>query len=170
MVRLVGPLHSNTASGSLGNALTFTSHKGRAVARVKKKPAQPVSINRQQAQNMFRVAGYCIRWLTQAHATETSPGAAWHNFLTANNPPNLGPQGWLTKALIGDNGNNWKAAEALTISWGDAEYEQWDAYAASLNPPIVDVALKGSLFNYDGVIAAGMVYFHLWRAMVTLGA
>jgi len=170
MVRIVGPLHSNAAAGTIGNTVTFTSHNGRQVARVNKPRAQPFSMNRQQAQNMFRVAGYLIRWLSQAHAAQTDPGYSWHEFLTKNNPTTLGPQGWLTKALIGDNGNNWKAVDALTFSWGDADYEMLDAYASSLTPPMVDVAIKGSLFGYDDVIANGMVYLHLQTAMGSLGA
>jgi len=105
MVKVYGPLFSIGATGTLGNAITFSSWKGRAYVRTRVIPANPQSGPQTGMRAMLKFlsqswAGMTTAeqadWLTRATATTISNFNAfvaynqtrWRNYL---NPSTLDP-------------------------------------------------------------------------------
>lgn len=90
MVKLKGPMSSAEASGSLGQAATFSSWKGRAYARAKVVPANPKTDLQQSVRAMLGFlsqqwaalsAAAKATWDVQALFAQTAPYSA---YLSAN--------------------------------------------------------------------------------------
>ena len=67
MVKIKGPMLSPTASGTIGQAATFSSWKGRAYARKKSKPADPHAPLQIAARAMFQFLTQAWPNLPQPH-------------------------------------------------------------------------------------------------------
>ena len=71
MVKLRGPLFSFDASGTVGNAITFSKWKGRPYARQRVIPSNPKTAGQVAVRSM-------LRFLTQAWAgLGTTPKGSW---------------------------------------------------------------------------------------------
>jgi hypothetical protein len=71
MAKIIGPLHSQTAAGSIGNLLTFQSHHGAQIAKAWRAPIYtPTPSQRQRREKWHQGAN---AW----HANSTAERAAW---------------------------------------------------------------------------------------------
>ena len=99
MVKLRGPGLSAAASGSLGDALTFSTSKGRAYVKHKPTPAQPQSGNQVSMRAM-------MRYLSQQWQNLTAGNQA--TWADAYPDPSLS----LYNAFIKHNLNRWRSLKA----------------------------------------------------------
>lgn len=111
MVKLTAPLHSQAASGSLAEALTFSSWKGRAYAKQKGLPADPKSGGQVSFRTMFKFL------TTQWDLLSTANQATWDQLAI---PQHIAPY----NAYVQHNLDRWynfnapsKVYPATAVAW-----------------------------------------------------
>jgi hypothetical protein len=111
MAKTTGPLFSLTASGTVGNTITYSNWKGRPYVRRRVIPMNPQLHKRTPPATVDKVAIAAI----------TPDGLAWNNFLAAS--------------MIGTNLDNYLAAQAHWTVHA-ANQGAWDTAAAGLDPAL----------------------------------
>jgi hypothetical protein len=169
MAKVKGPLMSIHASGKFGKTLVFSTHPSGNVVRKLSRSANPQSINQQQARNFLRVANECVHWA--ATTDQLYPGYAQlvRDQLADVNATKEGWNHTYVSAIIGKQGANYAAAEAIQDSWGDTEHEAWEAAADSMNPPLRPVRQVAQGGAQDLPIDSGRVFLHAIYGLAVLG-
>jgi hypothetical protein len=108
MARVTGPLHSDTASGSIKGGLTFGAWKGRAYVRQTVTPANPKSAKQLGVRGM-------MRFLARAWAALSAPAKASWDTVAASKMISA------YNAYLGENLMRWQEAKGPTQALPAAE-------------------------------------------------
>lgn len=112
MSRVVGPLLSLGASGTIGGAITFSNWKGINTARIKSNPSNPKTTTQMAGRAKFAVAGKVSK--------VTDPTLAVATYLKTITPAQQSYASFFSKELLGTNNVNIDASIAAYKLVGNA--------------------------------------------------
>lgn len=105
MSKVVGPLLSLGASGTIGGAITFSNWKGINTARIKSNPSNPQTTDQMHGRALFAVGGKISK--------ATDPLETLAVYVKTITPAQQSYASYFTRELLGANNVNIEAAIAL---------------------------------------------------------
>ena len=145
MAKTTGPLFSLTASGTVGNTITYSNWKGRSYVRRRVIPLNPQTADMAEVRNAMRAVAVAT---TNAHVQvkkRTPPATVDRTAIALITPDGLAWNNFLAASMIGTNLDNYLAAQAHWTVHA-ADQAAWITAAQALNPamqPAPQVAAFG---------------------------
>jgi hypothetical protein len=139
MAKTTGPLFSLTASGTVGNTITYANWKGRPYVRRRVIPLNPMTADQAVVRNAMRVVAVATHNMKFQNHKRTPPGVVDKTDIAAITPDGQSWNGFMAASAIGTNLDNYTAAVA---EWGvhAANQAAWITAAQGLDPPLVPAA------------------------------
>lgn len=169
MAKVSGPLMSMDARGKFANTLVFSGWKGRPTVRQLVTPANPKSVNQQDARNMVRIGGAAQRFANLATTHGAGRLVTDKAAIQAIAPSGQAWNGTLVKALVGAGQVNYDAAVVAYNALTAPQKTDWDTAAAALTPAIPAVNQVGAGGVPATPMVAGKVFFIYTYALFILG-
>lgn len=157
MAKVVGPLLSMDAKGSVGDALTFSSWRGQATARIKSNPSNPKSTNQMKSRAYFSVIGKVTKKANLAGDVV--------QFMREKTPARQSWASYFGREMLGTNNVNIRAIETAYKDAGNSSVKAFFDTAATTHG-IEAIDLDGTT---NTQIAAGLIVAAAYDASYRLG-
>jgi len=170
MALVTGPLMSLEASGTIGQALTFSNWVGRSYVRRYTIPSNPQTSGQMDNRNRFSVLGTITQWAARNSQTTGTEAKTVQQYLTEAAPSDQRWNGFLLRMMNSGDGANYKAADT---AWGllePGDQDAWDSAAGNLTPPIQSAGQRDVGGIAKPAISPGQVMFTACYALFLLGA
>lgn len=169
MAKVTGPLMSMEASGTIGDALTFSRWVGRPYVRRYTVPSNPQTLDQETHRNRFSAIGTITTWAsrnTQFFGTNTMDDQA---LIKAKTPADQRWNGFLLRVMTSGNGAQYKAAKASWEGANLASQPAWETAAMALTPPMPSATQRGVGGVSAPAATPGFLLFLLHWGMYQLG-
>lgn len=169
MAKVTGPLMSLEASGTIGNALTFSRWVGRPYVRRYTVPANPQTLDQENHRNRFSAIGTITTWASRNQQTFDGNVLDDQALIKAKTPADQRWNGYLLRVMTSGNGAQYEAAKA---SWEGANLSYqpaWETAAMALTPPMPSAAQRGVGGVSEPAATPGFLLFLLHWGMYQLG-
>lgn len=169
MAKVTGPLMSLEASGTIGNALTFSRWVGRPYVRRYTVPGNPQTLGQETHRNRFSAVGTITTWASrnqQLFGLNTVDDQA---LIKAKTPADQRWNGYLLRVMTSGNGAQFEAAKA---DWEGAmlsNQASWETAATTLVPPMPSAAQRGTLGVSTPAATPGFLLFLLHWGFFQMG-
>ena len=143
MAKVTGPLMSLEASGTIGDALTFSRWVGRPYVRRYSVPSNPQTLDQETHRNRFSAVGSITTWAsrnTQFFGTNTEDVQA---LIKAKTPADQRWNGFLLRVMTSGNGAQYEAAKAAWEGPVLGSQSIWETAASALVPPMPSATQRG---------------------------
>lgn len=168
MATIKGPLFSATASGTLGDQITFQPQQNRQIARAKPIQDSPLTTAQATVRNAYAIAQAGVAWANATALIRTGELDTDKHLIMATTPPTHGWSMWLTAKILGKNHATVTAAAVAWAALTGSQRTAWTDAAASLVPPIPAIAQQAPPPTTPPPAPAGYVFFAyawgLWAA------
>lgn len=169
MAKVQGPLFSMGASGSFGGALVFATWKGINYVRELVIPSNPQSAGQESARNDIRTTAGIVRQVYRNLQTRVGEALTDLQLLRNASPADITWANYFTQVAKGPNGATLDATEAQYAALTQAQQDSWAAAAASMQPPMQEVAQTAAGGVFVTNKTAGELLFTHIRTMNILG-
>ena len=160
MAKLLGPLHSDGASGKIANAMVFFPWKGLSVVRRYIIPHNPKSTDQTTVRKAMSVCGHGAKWAQATAMKAPSQTLKDKDRIKALNlPAHIPWNAYLVQKAIGTLEVYYLAASAAWTAIGAPAQADWDDAADALTPAI----------QAYGTATSGEVFFHYVYALYIMG-
>lgn len=169
MAKVTGPLMSLEASGTIGNALTFSRWVGRPYVRRYTVPGNPQTLGQETHRNRFSAIGTITTWASRNQQTFGANLVDDQALIKAKTPADQRWNGYLLRVMTSGNGAQYEAAKA---SWEGANLGSqpaWETAALGLTPPMPSAAQRGVGGVSAPAATPGFLLFLLHWGMFQLG-
>ena len=169
MAKVTGPLLSLEASGTVGDALTFSRWVGRPYVRRYTVPSNPQTLNQETHRNRFSAIGTITTWAsrnTQFFGTNTEDNQA---LIKAKTPADQRWNGYLLRVMTSGNGAQFEAAKAEWNGPALGSQSAWETAAKSLTPPMPSAPQRGAGGVSAPPATPGFLLFLLHWGMYQMG-
>lgn len=169
MAKVTGPLMSLEASGTIGNALTFSRWVGRPYVRRYTVPSNPQTWDQEAHRNRFSAIGSITTWAsrnTQFFDANTKDAQA---LIKAKTPADQRWNGYLLRVMTSGNGAQYNAAKASWEGANVGSQPAWEAAANNLTPPMPSAPQRGAGGVSEPPATPGFLLFLLHWGMYQLG-
>lgn len=169
MAKVTGPLMSLEASGTIGNALTFSRWVGRPYVRRYTVPSNPQTLGQEAHRNRFSAIGTITTWAsrnTQFFGANTKDDQA---LIKAKTPADQRWNGYLLSVMTSGNGAQYEAAKASWVGVSPSSKTDWETAAMALTPPMPSATQRGAGGVSEPVATPGFLLFLLHWGMYQLG-
>jgi hypothetical protein len=145
MAKTTGPLFSLTASGTVGNTITYSNWKGRSYVRRRVIPLNPQTADMAAVRNAMRAVAVATANANVQTLKRTPPATVDKVAIALITPDGLAWNNFLAASMLGTNLDNYLAAQA---HWAvhSADQAAWNGAAQALTPamqPAPQVAAFG---------------------------
>lgn len=169
MAKVTGPLMSLEASGTIGNALTFSRWVGRPYVRRYTVPGNPQTLNQETHRNRFSAVGTITTWGTRNNQTYDANTDTVQELIKSKTPADQRWNGYLLRVLTSGNGAQYDAAKSEWEGAMLANQAAWESAATGLAPPMSSAAQRGALGVSTTAATPGFLLFLLHWAMFQIG-
>lgn len=169
MAKVVGPLLSMEASGTVGDALTFSRWVGRPYVRRYTVPSNPQTLGQETHRNRFSAIGTITTWASRNTQTFDGNTEDVQALIKAKTPSDQRWNGYLLRVMTSGNGAQYEAAKA---SWKGANLgsqPDWEGAAMALSPPMPSAPQRGVGGISEPAATPGFLLFLLHWGMYQLG-
>lgn len=169
MAKVTGPLMSLEASGTIGDALTFSRWVGRPYVRRYTVPANPQTLIQETHRNRFSVMGTIATWAARNTQTFDANTDDVQKLIKSKTPTDQRWNGFLLRVMTSGNGAQFDACKnkwdtLLIGSRGD-----WERTATDLTPPMPSAAQRGAGGVSNSAATPGFLLFTLHWALFQMG-
>ena len=134
MARVIGPLMSMEASGTIGKSLTFANWVGRQYVRRWTRPSNPQTADQMGQRNAFSVIGVGVSQANKCLQVNSSTTKTDEQAIRDKTPSGMRWNGYIQKVLTGSSAAGYNAAKA---AWNSLlNQPAWETTAAGLTPPV----------------------------------
>ena len=169
MAKVTGPLMSMEASGTVGDALTFSRWVGRPYVRRYSVPSNPQTLHQEIHRNRFSAVGSITTWAsrnTQFFDTNTKDVQA---LIKAKTPADQRWNGFLLRVMTSGNGAQYEAARAEWHNLTAGEEADWETAAGGLTPPMPSATQRDAGGISKPAATPGFLLFLLHWGMYQMG-
>lgn len=169
MAKVTGPLMSLEASGTIGNALTFSRWVGRPYVRRYTVPGNPQTLTQETHRNRFSVMGTIATWMsrnTQKFGSNTDDD---QTLIKSKTPADQRWNGYLLRVMTSGNGAQFDAAKNEWETTLVASQSSWESAATGLTPPMPSAAQRGVGGVATTAATPGFLLFCAHWAMFQMG-
>lgn len=169
MAKVTGPLMSLEASGTIGNALTFSRWVGRPYVRRYTVPSNPQTLDQEVHRNRFSVIGIITTWASRNQQTFGANVLDDQALIKAKTPADQRWNGYLLRVMTSGNGAQYEAAKALWEGANLSAQPAWETAALALTPPMPSAPQRGVGGVSAPAATPGFLLFLLHWGMYQLG-
>lgn len=169
MAKVTGPLMSLEASGTIGNALTFSRWVGRPYVRRYTIPSNPQTLTQETHRNRFSAVGTITTWATRNSQLYDTNTETVQELIKGKTPSDQRWNGYLLRVLTSGNGAQYDAAKAEWKGAMVGNQSAWETAATGLTPPMPSAAQRGALGVSTTAETPGFLLFLLHWAMFQIG-
>ena len=169
MAKVTGPLMSMEASGTIGDALTFSRWVGRPYVRRYTVPSNPQTLDQETHRNRFSAIGTITTWAsrnTQFFGTNTKDDQA---LIKAKTPADQRWNGYLLRVMTSGNGAQYEAAKTAWEGPVLGSQSSWETAASALVPPMPSATQRGEGGISEPAATPGFLLFLLHWGMHQMG-
>jgi hypothetical protein len=157
------------ASGTIGNALTFSRWVGRPYVRRYTVPGNPQTLNQETHRNRFSSVGTIATWATRNSQLYDTNTLTVQELIKSKTPSDQRWNGYLLRVLTSGNGAQYDAAKAEWEGAMSGNQTAWETAATALTPPMPSAAQRGALGVSATAATPGFLLFLLHWGMFQLG-
>lgn len=143
MAKVTGPLMSLEASGTIGNALTFSRWVGRPYVRRYTVPGNPQTMGQENHRNRFSAVGTITTWASRNNQLFGSNLVDDQALIKSKTPADQRWNGYLLRVMTSGNGAQFEAAKAEWDGPQVGAQAAWETAANALTPPMPSATQRG---------------------------
>lgn len=169
MAKVTGPLMSLEASGTIGDALTFSRWVGRPYVRRYSVPGNPQTLNQETHRNRFSVMGTIATWAARNNQTFDANTDNVQKLIKSKTPADQRWNGFLLRVMTSGNGAQFDACANEWDTTFGASHASWESTATNLTPPMPSAAQRGAGGVSTTAATPGFLLFALHWALFQMG-
>lgn len=143
MAKVTGPLMSLEASGTIGNALTFSRWVGRPYVRRYTVPGNPQTLIQEVHRNRFSSVGTITTWASRNDQLFGTNTKSVQLLIKEKTPADQRWNGYLLRVMTSGGGAQYEAAKAEWEGTVLGSQSSWETAAMALTPPMPSAAQRG---------------------------
>lgn len=169
MAKVTGPLMSLEASGTIGDALTFSRWVGRPYVRRYTVPSNPQTPIQETHRNRFSVMGTIATWAARNNQVFDANTDNVQKLIKSKTPTDQRWNGFLLRVMTSGNGAQFDACKnEWDTTLGDLQ-ASWEDTATNLTPPMPSAAQRGAGGVSITAASPGFLLFTLHWALFQMG-
>lgn len=169
MAKVTGPLMSLEASGTIGDALTFSRWVGRPYVRRYSVPGNPQTLIQETHRNRFSVMGTIATWATRNNQTFDANTDDVQKLIKSKTPSDQRWNGFLLRVMTSGNGAQFNACRNEWNTLSSGSKANWEIAATDLTPPMPSAAQRGAGGVSVTAATPGFLLFTLHWALFQMG-
>lgn len=169
MAKVTGPLMSLEASGTIGDALTFSRWVGRPYVRRYSVPGNPQTMMQETHRNRFSAMGTIATWATRNNQIFDTNTDDVQKLIKSKTPSDQRWNGFLLRVMTSGNGAQFNACQNAWHTITSADQTRWESTATSLTPPMPSAAQRGAGGVSIASATPGFLLFALHWALFQMG-
>ena len=169
MAKVTGPLMSLEASGTIGNALTFSRWVGRPYVRRYTIPGNPQTLGQETHRNRFSAIGTITTWASRNNQTFDGKLLDDQALIKSKTPADQRWNGYLLRVMTSGNGAQYEAAKAAWEGPVLGSQSSWENAASALVPPMPSATQRGEGGISEPAATPGFLLFLLHWGMYQMG-
>lgn len=169
MAKVTGPLMSLEASGTIGNALTFSRWVGRPYVRRYTIPGNPQTLGQEAQRNRFSAVGTITTWASRNSQTFDDKLLDDKALIKSKTPADQRWNGYLLRVMTSGNGAQYEAAKAAWEILLPGYKSDWENKATALVPPMPSATQRGEGGISEPAATPGFLLFLLHWGMHQMG-
>lgn len=169
MAKVTGPLMSLEASGTIGNALTFSRWVGRPYVRRYTIPGNPQTLGQEKHRNRFSAIGTITTWASRNNQTFDGKLLDDQALIKSKTPADQRWNGYLLRVMTSGNGAQYEAAKTAWEGPVLGSQSSWETAATALVPPMPSATQRGEGGISEPAATPGFLLFLLHWGMYQMG-
>lgn len=169
MAKVTGPLMSLEASGTIGNALTFSRWVGRPYVRRYTIPGNPQTLGQETQRNRFSAVGSITTWASRNNQTFNGQVLDDKALIKAKTPADQRWNGFLLRVMTSGDGAQYNAAKTEWDGLLVGAQTAWETAAGGLTPPMPSATQRGVGGISEPSATPGFLLFLLHWGMYQMG-
>lgn len=169
MAKVTGPLMSLEATGTIGDALTFSRWVGRPYVRRYAVPSNPQTLLQEIHRNRFSAMGTIATWAARNTQTFNANTDNVQELIKSKTPADQRWNGFLLRVMTSGNGAQFDACKNAWHTVSGSSQTDWENTATNLTPPMPSAAQRGTGGVSTTAATPGFLLFALHWALFQMG-